>query len=89
MPRVAAEVIPPADCTTVGIEIVGTAAGSLLVGYNRGKKGGFVRVLISRDSVLQYGADGKCNVSVSFTNASFENIKNWNTTLSITQDLLS
>jgi hypothetical protein len=53
-----------------------------------GKKGGFIRVLIKRDSILQYGSDGKCNVTVSFANNSMSSIPNWNTTLRITQNEL-
>lgn len=68
---------------------VGTAAGSLFAGYQRGgKKGGFIRVLISSNSVLQYGSDGKCNVTVSFANNSMTSETNWNTTLRITQNQL-
>ena len=50
--------------------------------------GGFIRVSIKRDSVLRYGTDGKCNVSVSFANSAMTTETNWNTTLSITQDQL-
>lgn len=83
---------PPRPNYSIGLRVdvyrdVGTAAGSFLTG-RWAKKGGFVRVLISRSSVLQYGADGKCSVGVSFANGSFTNITNWNTTLSITQDQL-
>jgi hypothetical protein len=68
---------------------VGTAEGSFIKGYQRGgTKGGFIRVLLKRDSVLQYGSDGKCNVTVSFANNSMTGETNWNTTLRITQNQL-
>lgn len=68
------------------------------------KDNGHVRVLIKRDSILKYGSDGKCNVTVRVSNSKLDSdgdgintvaslfggsrTYNWNFTLKITRNEL-